>query len=624
MGATRLCFLLFCLVLASVASLRKLNDIHDFKTLTYAKSAPRHGLQLLFWFAQKVVTVDQNNILILDSNFDPSRGDFGFHHYGNREDILPSLSSWQSYYTVGNLKSPGANALPAYVRKYYRNTNVPERNMDRLIISVKQNKPNKILSVFITAYDLHKNDFNPADTYEIDPALLLQIGDPYNCTVDESNISGIYTISGNTEDTEYDRCLQFLTETGYSSDCKHSHISRRKKRSPYLQCNAYEGIKLEIKATTEGFSKLLWEIPAKIMENSKYVHIEICQNTRSSEINEVRTQVRKQLNIYEPSGATDTSVSMNAGLQPRLRLYPSLFDFQFTNPYIWYGPEFDGANSVIPTRIKGFDASLQLYTEDGKACARLYIKKTFSNWKDVLYSSWVAFYKSSQDKNDGYSTYQYAYKFAKIENSITHNYDIYQYNSSLAIAPGVQIRFLPDKKYDKVLAQTTPWEGVEAVTIFPSDCGTPSPSLQPEISPNMPEFFYGPEYDNIGLELYTEDGKACARLYIKKTFTDWKDTFYYSWVGFYTSSQDTNGGYYTYYYVVNFEKMAVGNENYDFFQYKSKLAIAPGVQIRLLKDKSSDHVLVKTEPWKNDKWISLWQSIKDLKWVNVTLIIPFD
>ncbi|KAL1280875.1 hypothetical protein QQF64_015475 [Cirrhinus molitorella] len=455
--------------------------------------------------------------------------------------------------------------------------------------------------MFITAYDLQKNDFNPADTYEIDPALLLQIGEPYNCTVDKSNISGIYTISRNIKDTEYDRCLQFLTETGYSSaDCKHSHISQRKKRSPYLQCNAYEGIKLEIKATTEGFSKLLWEVPATMMENSKYVYIEICQNTRSSETNEVHTQVRSKLNIYELSGAIDTSVSMTAGLQPRLRLYPSLFDFQFTNPYIWYGPEFDGANGVIPIKVEGFDASLQLYAEDGKACARLYIKKTFSNWQNVFYYSWVGFYKSSQDKNDDYSTYQYANRFTKIDNYITHNYDIYQYNSSLAIAPGVQIRFLLDKKYGKVLAQTTPWEGVEAMTILSSDCGTPGQSLQPKISSNVPVYFYGPEYNDVGLQLYTEDGKACARLYIKKTFTDWKDTFYYSWVGFYTSSQDKHADYYTYNYAVKFEKMETGNENYDIYQYKSKLAIAPGVQIRLLKDKSTDYVFVTTGPWKND------------------------
>ncbi|KAK9980082.1 hypothetical protein ABG768_013479 [Culter alburnus] len=598
MGAMRLCFLIFCLFLASVSSVRKLDNIDDLKNIKYANSAPRHGLHLLFWFSQKVLNVDQNNVLILDSNFDPHRGDFGFHQYLNKEGILPSLGFLQSYYSVGNLKSPGAKALPAYVQRYYRNTNVPQRNMDRLIVSMEQNKPKRILKVFITSHNLHKNDFNPSDTYEIDPALILQIGDPYNCTLDQNNNYGtIYTMTRNTQDTEYDRCRQFLTKTGYSStDCIHSHFSR-KKRSPYLQCNTYEGIKLELKATTEGRAKLVWEIPAEIMDNSKYLHTEICQNTYSSDTNEVYTEVKKRLTIYESSGALDTSVSLKAGLQPRLRLYPSLFDFQFTNPYIWYGPEFDGANGMIPTRIKGFDASLQLYAEDGKACARLYIKKTFSNWKDDFDKSWVGFYKSSQDKNDDYSTYQYADKFAKTENHFTHNYDVYQYDSSLAIASGVQIRFLLDKKYNNVLAQTTPWEGVEVVTILPSDCGTPNPSLQPEL--NGPEFFYGPELDDAGLQLFTEDGKASARLYIKKSFTDWKDAFSYSWVGFYTSSQNKNDEYYTYSYAVKFEKMEDDNENYYIYQYKSKLDIAPGVQIRFMIDKSYDKASVQTEPWKS-------------------------
>lgn len=600
MGAMRLCFLLFCLFLVSVSSVRKLSNVGDLKNIDYGKSAPRHGLQLLFWFAQKVLNVDQNNILILESNFDPHRGDFGFHRYLNKEGILPSLSSLQNYYTVGNLKPPGAKALPAYVGRYYRNTNVPQRNMDRLIVSMEQNRPQRIHRVFITSHNLHKNDFNPSDTYEIDPALILQIGNPHNCTLDQNNNYGIYTIPRNTQDRTYDRFNAFLTETGYSStDCTHSHSSRRKKRSPYLQCNTYEGIKLEMKATTEGYSKLIWEIPAEMIDNSKYVHIEICQNTYSSDTNDVDTQVRKQFSIYESSGALDTSVSLNAGLQPRLRLYPSLFDFHFTNPYIWYGPEFDGANGMIPTKIKGFDASLQLYAADGKACARLYIKKTFSKWMDVLYYSWVGFYKSSRDKNDDYYTYQFADRFAKTENYITQNYDIYQYDSGLAIAPGVQIRFLLDKKYNKVLAQTAPWEGVEKVTILSSDCGQQNPGLTPEPSSNGPEFFYGPELDKAGLQLFTMDGKACARFYIKKTFTSWKETFNYSWVGFYTSSKNKNDDYYTYNYVVKFEKIEDDNENYDIYQYKSKLGIASGVQIRFMIDKSADKALVQTEPWKS-------------------------
>lgn len=253
--------------------------------------------------------------------------------------------------------------------------------------------------------------------------------------------------------TEDERCRQFLQQTGYSSNyCR--RYGRRKKRSPYPQCNAYEGIKLEIKTSTQGYSKRIWEnIPAELMENYEHVYIDICQNSDSN-----KDHFMKQFNIQTSSGTLYTSVSLNAGLQPRLRLYTTRFIHNLINPYIWYGPEFDGANRVIPFRIKWFDAGLQLYAKDGKACARLYIKKTFSDWKDDLYYSWVGFYKSSQDKNNGYSTYQYAVNFAMIDSTSIKNYDIYQYDSSLAMAPGVQIRFLLDKNDNNVLAQTTPWE----------------------------------------------------------------------------------------------------------------------------------------------------------------------
>jgi len=165
----------------------------------------------------------------------------------------------------------------------------------------------------------------------------------------------------------------------------------------------------------------------------------------------------------------------------------------------------------------------------------------------------------------------------------------------LVIAPGVQIRFLQDETYNKVLAQTPPWEGVEKVTI--SDCG--KQSLQPAYSSNGPEFFHGPELDEAGLQLFTENGKACAWFYVKKTFTDWKETFYYSWVGFYTSSKNKNDYYYTYQYVVKFEKTEDDYLNYDIYQYKSNLHIAPGVQIRFMIDKSADIALVQTDPWKS-------------------------
>ncbi|XP_048020111.1 uncharacterized protein LOC125251189 [Megalobrama amblycephala] len=606
MGAMRLCFLLFCLFLVSVSSVRKLNNIDDLRNSGYGRPRPRHGLQLIFWFAQRVV-VDQNNNRF-SLNFNPIEDVYGFHLFRNREVILPSLSSRQSYYSVGNLNYRHANALPEYVRRFYRNNNLPERNMDRLMISLEENSSYRTSRVFVTAHNRNRNDFNSLETYEIDPALILQIRQTYPC----NNYVISSTSNHDDEDdyTEEERCSQFLTATGYSSNTCKNPNNRRKKRSPYPQCNAYEEIKLQIKTTTQGYSKLIWEnVPADIMKNHKYVYIDICQNTYSSDPNQEPTQVRKtSFLIHESSGALDTSVSLNDGLQPRLRLYTSRSNYYFTEPYFWYGPEFDGANKVIPIRIKGFDASLQLYAKHGKACARLYIKKTFSDWKNVLSYSWVGFYKNSQDKNDGYDTYQYAVNFAMIDNTTIKNYDIYQYDSSLAMAPGVQIRFLLDKKYNKVLARTTPWERDEKVT---SVCDKGNLQPKPSSTWSYPEFFYEPEFydannvlpikiqNDAGLQLFTKDGKACARLYIKKSFTDWKTTFYYSWVGFYTSSQEAHKYYSTYQYAVNFEKMGDSTKNFDVYQFKSELAIAPGVQIRFLMDKSYDKKLVETEPWKS-------------------------
>lgn len=104
--------------------------------------------------------------------------------------------------------------------------------------------------------------------------------------------------------TEDQRCRQFLIQTRYNStECTHRDTSHRKKRSPYAHCITYEGVKLEIKASTQGYSKLIWEIPAYIIENSKYVHIDICQNTHSSDTSEVHALVRKQFHIHKSSGA---------------------------------------------------------------------------------------------------------------------------------------------------------------------------------------------------------------------------------------------------------------------------------------------------------------------------------
>ncbi|XP_073727529.1 uncharacterized protein [Misgurnus anguillicaudatus] len=489
MDAMRLSTLLLYLSLASVSAVDKLKNIDDLKNVGYGKPFPRHGLQMLFWFAQQVDRADQNGIYT-KFNLDPKKGNFGFHEFKNYETILPNISiRGVQYYSVGNLNSeryPKVKQLPCYVRKYY-NKEKPLNNMDRLMISVNPNSPKKVYNVYITAHNKSGMNFDHNATYEIDSTLInniRRINQPYDGK------------------QECERCYNFLKRTGYTGD-----------------------------------------VPFTV---NSFCHQQL--------------------------------YSLTAG-----------FQIEFSESIFCHDLKFD----LFTTRINGFDAGLELYTEDGYACARLYIKKTFTNWQNDFYYSWVGFYNGPEEANDKYSTHQYAVKFQKGEEDNTKDYDIYEYQSSLAIAPGVQIRFLLDKNYNYVLAKTTPWAGPETSSDIDS-LGPGNTDISSYGNAVIPVEIKG--FD-AGLRLYGEDGRASARLYIKKTFTDWQDYFSASWVGFYTGKEIANGEYYTYQYAVHFEKEEGHLTGYDVFKYQSSLVIAPGVQIRFLLNKNSNTELARTLPW---------------------------
>ncbi|KAI7789702.1 hypothetical protein IRJ41_010968 [Triplophysa rosa] len=595
MDAIRPCILFFCLLLVIVSAVKNLVSIDDLSKVDYGRDAPCHGLQLLFWFSQQVLNIDQNGILTFNSNFDPTRGDYGFKHFGNKEAVLPTLSQ-RSYYSVGNLNSPGANALHAYVQEF-KNVGSPTRNMDRLIVSVNPVHPNRVYNVYITAHNFGSDDFNHNATREIDSSLIQQIRGRRECIVDEKN----NFISTHVEDEEDERCRQFLTQLEYN---------RRSNHSVDPNCDTLGKFKAELRATSEGNTKLIWkDMPVSIMMTFHRVYITICKNDHLmiSNTDENQCQDKTKVLISKLSGTLVTSVPLHAGLQTRLLLERSNFFYESSVPHVCYGPELDDANGVTPTKIKGCDASLQLYTEDGKACARLYIKKTFGNWKGFFSKSWVGFYTDAQKANDEYSRYQYADKFYNVKEGNTKDYYIYKFQSDLKIAPGFQIRFLLDKNYDKVLARTTPWEDTEEVMISPSDCDNiDHKSLSHWFNP---EFYYGREfYDankvlptkikgfEASLQLYTKNGKTCARIYIENTFSNWKNDFSKSWVGFYSNFQNSNDDYDTYEYAVKFCKVK-GSKDYDIFEYHSSLAIAPGVQIRFLQHETYTCELARTTLW---------------------------
>ncbi len=147
-----------------------LNKLAQLRNTRFGRPRSRHGLKLLYWFANDCVSFENNNML---SECDPAEGDFGFHYFENRYDqygnkLLPDVDF--PYYVVGNLNSPGAEELPDYVSedKY---TDVHNNNTDRIIVSLDEEWFDK---VYVTQHN-DRSNYDPHATYQISRGLLMII-----------------------------------------------------------------------------------------------------------------------------------------------------------------------------------------------------------------------------------------------------------------------------------------------------------------------------------------------------------------------------------------------------------------------------------------------------------------
>ncbi|XP_059407647.1 uncharacterized protein LOC132142024 [Carassius carassius] len=107
---------------------RILNNVFDLKETRFGQPRPRHGLNLLWWFAHDCVQIDSNHRMT--AKCDPANGAFGFHRFYNNERLLPEIDL--PYYEVGNLSTPGS--LPLYVTRHYTGQ-LDSSNKDRIIVS---------------------------------------------------------------------------------------------------------------------------------------------------------------------------------------------------------------------------------------------------------------------------------------------------------------------------------------------------------------------------------------------------------------------------------------------------------------------------------------------------------
>ncbi|XP_036439527.1 uncharacterized protein LOC118816996 [Colossoma macropomum] len=469
--------LLWCFALlfigASIADIQTLHDIKDLKGIEFGHEYPRHGLLLLHWLARHV-TINQAEDYLL--HFDPVRQDYGFQHYENpqctEEFGLPHWNDTldREYYSLGSLSSEAVRTqLPPYVTQdYYNSLDNPNRDLDLIIVRVQKSSPTIADKVYITSIRGCDDDQNK--THEISSKLLRQVqalqkpvnilltllSDSWDPSITRSDDPRLALTKGEfrTHLQNVEKYLKGIFEqldvrwllslAGYDVEarydvhkqtwlCSTDEPAQHKESNLETTCEANIPVKIEVKSTPYGYARLTWSgIPNNIIEKDPIIVLFGSDTSTSLETFE---SLQRQT-----SGSADTFVVLKHGLHPRLVTYKfgsgrGFIGLHYT--VYWRGPQFDAANRVIPTEISGYNASLQLYTKDGYACARLYIKNSFTNWKDEFYNSWVGFYASEQDPDHTYQHYQWVSNFEKVgeEDDDTKEYLVYQYQSSMSIGP---------------------------------------------------------------------------------------------------------------------------------------------------------------------------------------------
>lgn len=506
MGRLPVCCVALFLTLSSASLVQRLHSINDLKKINFGQAVPKHSLLLLHWFAN-TVDIDNNDVIWL--TFDPDNRDYGSHHYGNFERLLEQLPLGQRYFTVGNLN--GGASLPSYVfnpPREYR-----EGNRDRIIFSVDEQNTRggqRIGQVYITQhYDTSENQgtrYDPEHTYQVTTYLLRQIREfavgqnhqnllselrnDFGSDADDSQLWEIKITWG--ELAPLGLLLFIVIQEKYSFyKYKRPQTVPRRKAQPDFVLNIpeseknprdggkaqvdfvvnipengqnhmdavetiavlmedqNENIRLKVTTGTNGNARIIWEnIPRDLLNEG--VMVMLFDNNEGQ-----KARTYKYIG-HRASGIYDTSVLLNDGLQARLHKARKRCCFwRGVGLEICRGTEFKNPEAV---KINGFNAKLQLFVKDGKACARLYVNTSFREWKSEFKKAWVGFYTSQNKATNEYEwwKWQWATKFKPNHNYEQSLYDIYEYDSGMAIAPGVQARFI--LRDTEVKARTPSWK----------------------------------------------------------------------------------------------------------------------------------------------------------------------
>ncbi|XP_017277459.1 uncharacterized protein LOC108239321 [Kryptolebias marmoratus] len=477
------------LFFTSASAIEKLDKIDDLRRLKFGQTIPSHSLLLLYWFAD---TIDINNNNVMRLTFDPNSGDYGSHHYGNYErllDPLPQGNIRYRYYTVGNLNQEMSSELPSYV--VHPRHGYEGRNRDRIIFRVREQnvggQGGQIDRVYITQHfetsDNQGTRYDPAHTYQVSTNLLRQIRE--FSEEENDNLMDLRNRFGSNTNNAQLRyitsswgqlaCLglflyMVIQEKQSSNQPNRRQSSTRKSKQPDFVVNIPERrpydysriygtilqnqrdeMKLQVMTGSNGKARILWsKVPVHLINEG--VMVVLYKNDA-----EEKALTYKSIGNNK-SGSYDTSVSLNEGLQVRLHKVKKICCFwSRVGEEIERGAEFKNPPAVS---IEGFNASLQLFVKDGKACARIYVKNSFGDWRTKFKDSWIGFYSSANKATNKYEwwQWQWATKFQLNTESRFQNFSndiVYEYHSGMTIAPGIQARFILRDEVEK--ACTPSW-----------------------------------------------------------------------------------------------------------------------------------------------------------------------
>uniref|UniRef100_A0A3P9MPF3 Uncharacterized protein n=1 Tax=Oryzias latipes TaxID=8090 RepID=A0A3P9MPF3_ORYLA len=138
----------------------QLCTLEHLRTSSFGYPPPRHGLQLLFWFANDCVTSDSHITM------KPEEGDFGFHVFGNVEE-------------EDGGRYAAAASLPPYVRENYNTFGgYDSNNTDRIIISY-QRTSQQVEAVYVTEHDdADLGMFRHDGTFQVSAELIRALQNP--------------------------------------------------------------------------------------------------------------------------------------------------------------------------------------------------------------------------------------------------------------------------------------------------------------------------------------------------------------------------------------------------------------------------------------------------------------